>query len=105
MRTVVMIAGQIQAALFAAATRVDEIWNHAQAQGDAEDAHLAGIDGRLTSIEAQLQLIVEAVTEPGTSPDQGTVDALMAQVAAATSRLNQSTGGLEAAVTKETQTP
>jgi hypothetical protein len=94
MRTVLMIANQIQAALSAVATRVDEIWNYLQAQGSAAGAHLADIDARLTAIE-------QAVSEPGTSPDQAAVDALTAQVAAATAGLNQSTAGLEAAITTE----
>jgi hypothetical protein len=94
MRTIFMIANEIQATLSAVATRVDEIWNYVQAQGSAEDAHLAAIDARLTAIE-------QAVSEPGTSPDQAAVDALTAQAVAADAGLNQSTSGLEAAITKE----
>ena len=96
MRTILMIANESQAALSAVATRVDETWNYVQAQGSAQDAHLAAIDARLTAIE-------QAVSEPGTSPDQAVVDALTAAVAAEAAGLNQSTGGLAAAVTQETQ--
>jgi hypothetical protein len=96
MRTILMIANQIQAALSAVATRVDEILAYVQAQGSAEDAHLAAIDARLTAIE-------QAVSEPGTSPDQAAVDALTAQAVAEAAGLKQSTAALEAAIAQETQ--
>ena len=86
-----MIANQIQAALLSLATTVD--------------AHLADIDRRLVDLEGCLTAIEQAVSEPGTSPDQAAVDALTAQAASATAGLNQSTGGLEAAITQERTQP
>ena len=58
---------------------------------------------RLDNVEAQLELILQAVEDSGPSPDQVTVDELTAQAASATAGLNQSTGGLEAAITQENQ--
>jgi hypothetical protein len=54
----------------------------------------------LTTIDRRLQRIEQAVVEPGNSPE---VDALTAEVASATAGLKQSTGGLAAAITQETQ--
>lgn len=62
-------------------------------------------DVELAVIKAELELIRQAVTEPGMSPDQTEVDALTAQATAAAAGLNLSTGDLEAAITQETQIP
>ena len=95
MRTIVMIAQEILAAVREQGAAIQAL-----IIVSSQDSMAANEE-----IKARLQRIEEAVTTPGTSPDQATVDALTAQASAAAAGLNQSTGGLEAAITQETQTP